>query len=395
MGYETRESESLPLSKTYSSLYNEIQFNNWTPVKLVVTYPWGEQAILPKWPSASLSPKPYVEITRRQCNGFRINQDKGVQRDIPIPTTTITIPLEDIILYPVKVNELSVIISTEEHSLVAKNMLQGSAYSPEAREYLTDFEMVDPRLVFEVNDACNRWDALYVNVMGQTVKVRCHHGSSVPNIDAKGEQQCGISTLSCYLRYPSDYAVDEPETVPVFTINLGGLDLEEPYQIPSGDVVCVASSIEALQRVIIKKNSATQNKTQIVGMVSQEVHDKTVAELQSKLDQEKANGLAKVQTISVRKDSEIAELKSKIVSKDREIDSLKAQVQTWSTLHEATIDRAAHEDKLLSQVAKSRDEAFDRMAKRSDSTMEALKVWGTAIAAIAAVGVAIYKAKKG
>jgi len=397
MGYTTRESESLPLPKTYPSLYREMQFHNWTPVRLVVTYPSGEQDVIDKWPSSAMSPTPYVEITLRKCNGYRINQDnRGIQRDVPIPTKTITVPFEDFILCPVKVQELGIIISTEEHSLMAKSMLSESRYVPDTREYLSDFDMTDPRFVFEVKDTCNRWEYLYVNVMGQTIKVKCLHGSSIPEIDVESNTpKSGVSTLSCYLRYPSDYAVGEPETIPVFTINLGDIDLEEPYAVPSGDVVCVASSMEALQRVIIKKNDAAHCRVQIAGMVTTEVHERAIAELKSELEREKANCQSRIQTVSIRKDNEIAELKTKIVAKDREIESLKLQTQTWSSLHEATMDRAAHEDKLLSQVAKSRDEAFDRMEKRTDSTMDALKVWGTALAVVATLGVAIYKAKKG
>ena len=54
------------------------------------------------------------------------------------------------------------------------------------------------------------------------------------------------------------------------------------------------------------------------------------------------------------------------------------------------MDRAAHEDKLLSQVAKSRDEAYDRIVKRSDSVVDTIKVVAAAIAGLAAIGVAVY-----
>ena len=397
MGYPTRKSDSLPLPKNYPSLYKETQINNWTPVDIVVTYHNGRQEVMPRWPSASVSPKPYVEATVRSCNGYRINQDHGTLKDIPIPTETYTIFYEDFVLYPVEIKELGIVISTAEHSLMAKNMVTETRYIPDTVEHLSDFNMTDPRFVFEVKDTCNRWNMLYVNIMGQTIKVKCSHWSKIPDIDSDSsiENPFGVSTLTCYLRYPTDYQMDEPETVQVFTINLKDIDLEEPYLVPSGDIVCVASSMEALQRVINKRNDATHRVPQVTEMVPLEVHKKTVEQLENKVEEVKTNCTQRIQTITVRKDSEIANLKAEINDKDREIASLKQQNAAWSALHSATMDRAAHEDKLLSQVAKSRDEAYDRIVKRSDSVVDTIKVLAAAIAGLAAIGVAVYKAKKG
>ena len=398
MGYTTRESDSLPLTKLYPSFYNETQVNNWTPVDLVITDLTGKQTVVPKWPSSIMSAAPYAELSIRECTGYRVSTDNktNIQKDIPIPTKTYTVPYEDFVLYPVQIKEAGIIISTTEHSLIAKNMVTETTYCPAQSEYVSDFELTDPRFVYEVRDTCNRWDMLYLNVMGQTIKVKCSHGNKIPDIDnIRVQNDFGECTLKCYLRYPSNSQMGERETVPVFTINLKDLDLEEPYIVPSGDIICVASSEEALQRVIAKKNDHTHGRPQIQGMMSLEVHEQTVKNLEKQLEDTKKDCQLKIQSVSTRKDAEIIELRTKVASRDREIESLKSQNEQWKSLHAAQLDRVTHEDKLLSQLAKSRDEEYDRLVKRSDHTMDTIKVIGAAVVAVAGLGMAIYKTKKG
>ena len=383
MGYTTREFESTAFSTLYPAFYRELQINNWTSVTVTITDQNGRQVDLPPWPKAYQSQ--FVEIAVRECVGSRVNEVKGRFVDKAIPAKQYTVSLEDIILYPIRLEECGLIISTKEHALVAKDMVDDSIYSPDNSETLADFEITDPRFVFEVRDPFNRWDKLYVNVLGQTITISCSHaGRRIADIDetqvADLADEC---TLSCYLRYPSNYAQAEREVVPVFTINLNDLDRERPYQIQSGDIICVASTLESLQRVIQKKHEASNSIVQITGMISKEMHDNIVENLQKQIETEKRTATEQIRIARMQKDAEIASLKAELDKEKRKSATTQQQLEYWHDLHESSIDRLSREDKLISARERMERESYDASRKASDDTITLLKVGGAAAAGIA------------
>lgn len=400
MGYTTQEFSSKALSKLYPSFYQETQVHNWTPVDIVITKHDGTQTVLPAWPMSSSNHKPTVEITSREVSGMRTKQvGKGRVEDVELPAKKHMVKYEDFILYPVKVTELGIIISTKEQSLIAKNMIAESNYHVDSTEYLSDFETKDPRFVFEVKDPFNRWSELYVYAMGQTITLRCGHSANIiADIDETRmhalEEEC---VLSCYLRYPTNCIQSDSGTVPVFTINLKDLDLEEPYRLPSGDIVCVASSLEALQRVIDKKHSShASTGVQIVGMITKEVHEQALANLKNELDRAKKDAAEQLRSERMSAQAERAAVKLELDEEKRKSGSLKQQLDYWSALHKSTVERLDREDKLYSGREKIRAEVNENARRELDNLYTALKIGGAVITGIASFALTIWiKSNKG
>ena len=386
MGYVTREVEggSTALSSIYPSYYRELQIHNWTPVDIVITDNTGKQETLLKWPRLDTVTTPYVEIEYRYHSGARTKVDRNKRHiEQPIPTKKFTVNYQDFVLYPIRVEELGIIVSTVEQSLLAKNMILESGYSPECQETYSDCETVDPRFVFEVKDPFNRWECLYLNVLGQTITLRCGHSNQIlADIDeAEVASMASECKLSCYLRYPTNYMQAENTTVSVFSLNLATLDEEQPYTLPSGDVICIASSMDALQRVIAKRHSGVPG-IQIAGMISKEVHDNTVAQLKSQLQAEKDANLTNLRSLRAQKDTEISDLKNKLNEEKRKTESQARQLEYWDSLHESSMERYAREDKLSAQREKSRQESLDHAREDTEAFWTAIKVGGTVATAV-------------
>lgn len=383
MGYVTREIEggSTALSSTYPACYRETQIHNWTPVDIVITYRNGRQEFLPRWPKTAT--KSQVEITTRSVTGMRTKTEKNKIVDVPIPAKKITIDYQDFVLYPVKVEELDILISTKDHSLLAKNIINESGYSPECNESFSDYETTDPRFIFEVKDPFNRWDCLYVNVFGQTITLRCgHENQLIADLDeatvASMSSEC---KLSCYLRYPSNYMQMDETVVSVFTLNLSNLDREEPYILPSGEVICIASSTDALQRVIAKKHSGVP-EVKIEGMISKEVHERAVEQLRAQLEAEKQNSEQALRQVKTAHAAALADMKFKLDDSKRKIDIQAKELEYWNSLHESSVERYAREDKLSSAREKMREEAAENSRKDTESVYTALKIGGTIAAGV-------------
>ena len=383
MGYMTREMESGPLSSAYPALYFETQYLNWCPVEVVITDKTGRQQTIPAWPKA-VNGNPHLSIVRRECNGPRAKLTKFGSAELEIPTKEYTINLDEFSSYPLRVDELGVIISTKEMSLVAKDMIRESGYRFSDETY-ADSVMVDPRFVFEVKDPFNRWECLYVNLFGQTITLRCgHKGQIIPDLDeatlAKYNDEC---TLSCYLRYPSNYIQEERDVVPVFTINLSDLDKGEPYRLPTGDVICVASSIESLQDVLARKHvgSASPNFAAL-GMVSKDVHDQLVARLTQQVQQEKTIAAEQIRAMRTRHDADAASKQAEIDKLKRDNEILQNQVHSFDTLHKSMLERAEREEKLFQQREKSRTESIEREEASVERTHTLIKIGGTIAAGV-------------
>lgn len=398
MGYTTQEVDSLALSTLYPSYYKEMQIHNWGPVDVVITDHTGKQTVIQRWPRALSSQKPFVEIYQREFNGRRSKDTLGgAPKDIPIPTKRIQIPYDDFMLYPVKLEEFGLTVSTAEHSLVAKNMLVESEYCPDLQESASDFELTDPRFVFEVKDPMNRFEVLYVQALGQTICIRCRHSNRlVPLIDGEcGEVTTEATTLSCYLRYPSNHLQEERATVPVFTINLKDIDLEEPYRVQSGDIVCVASSIESLQRVIVKKDAGVNSSAiQVTGMISKEVHDQTVANLQAQIAEDKKTADNRLRSQITAKDATIADLKAKLEESIRERNEFKRLNEYWSSVNTANVERYAKEEKLAAQREDRRITEMKNDHERRESLFKFAIAVLTAITTVTSAALALQAKKK-
>lgn len=397
MGYTTQEVDSLALSTLYPAYYKEMQIHNWGPVDVVITDHTGKQTVIPKWPRALSSGKPFVEICQREFNGRRSKDSPGgAPKEIPIPCKRMQIPYDDFMLYPVKLDELGLTVSTAEHSLVAKNMLAESEYCPDLQESASDFELTDPRFVFEVKDPLNRFEVLYVQALGQTICIRCRHSNRlVPMIDGESIQTTEASMLSCYLRYPSNHLQEERSTIPVFSINLKDIDLEEPYRVQSGDIVCVASSMESLQRVIAKKDAGVNSSPiQVTGMISKEVHDQTVANLQNQIAEDKRIADNKLRSMTASKDATIADLKSKLNESIRERDEFKRLNEYWSSVNSANIERYAKEEKLAAQREDRRIIEMKNDHERRESLFKFAIAILTAITTVTSAALALQSKKK-
>lgn len=396
MGYTTQEVDSLALSTLYPAYYKEMQIHNWGPVDVVITDHTGKQTVIPKWPRALSSAKPFVEIYQREFNGRRSKDGPGgASKEIPIPCKRMQIPYDDFMLYPVKLDELGLTVSTAEHSIVAKNMLAESEYCPDLQESASDFELTDPRFVFEVKDPLNRFEVLYVQALGQTICIRCRHSNRlVPMIDGESIQTTEAPTLSCYLRYPSNHLQEERSTVPVFSINLKDIDLEEPYRVQSGDIVCVASSMESLQRAIAKKDAGVNAPIQVTGMISKEVHDQTVANLQNQIAEDKKTADNRLRSQVASKDATIADLKAKLNDTIRERDEFKRLNEYWSSVNAANVERYAKEEKLAAQREDRRITEMKNDHERRESLFKFAIAVLTAITTVTSAALALQAKKK-
>lgn len=396
-----KESQSTALSERYSSLYTERQILNWTPVDVVVTDYIGRQQVLPKWGRCLNEMDKYtVDIEVREINGSRTTTDKfGNISDAAIPTKKYSIQYDKFIHAPLKLRELGIILSTVEQSMIAKNMATSNPYEHDVPEALSDSECSDPRFVFVVEDPDYRWENLWVNVLGQTICVRASHTlGRMADIDAyPGDNASGLlPTLTCYLRYPSNLSFGERKTQQMFQINLDTIDMEEPYLIESGEVVCVAQSPEALQRVILKKHQATQaQRPQVKGMIPKEVHEAIVKDLESKIKQERDNGIAQLKAANAQKSAEVADLKFKLDEEKRKVEQLNNQLSNWNALHASMTERVAREDKLMAQQEKTRKESYDASREELDHVWTATKIGATACAGILSFAITLLvKSKK-
>lgn len=396
MGYITRELESGPLSSIYPSCYTETQWLNWCPVDVVITDNNGRQDTLPRWPKA-IPGHPHVSILQRHCNGPRVNLTKTGPQDVKIPAKEFTINYEEFSSYPVRVDELGIIVSTKEMSLVAKGMTLESGYRYNVDETYADCTTLDPRLVFEVKDPFNRWEYLFVNVFGQTIQLRCgHRAQMIPDLtDSVIAQYNAESTLSCYLRYPSNYIQDTRDTVPVFTINLVDIDKGEPYHLPTGDVVCVASSEEGLRDVLARRHvgSASPNFAAL-GMVSKDVHDRLVKQLTDRIEQERNTAADQLRAMRAKHEAETASCKAEMDKLKRDNEILSKQVEYFGSIQKSISERAERDEKFAIQREKARAEEYEANQRSLDRTYSALKIGGTIIAGVLSFALTLYAKKK-
>lgn len=398
MGFQTREFSSLPLQSRHAGYYEEMQITNFTCIDIVITRADGSQTIIPKW-KYTTSIQNNVQIVVRETNGVRQEVTTLGVKEIPVQAKEYVVDLSRFTMAPVKVPELNIIISTVEFSLAAKDLATASSYSPHQSEYLSDFEMCDPRLVFEVKDPYNRWECLYLSVMGQAITLRCGHmNQAIVDLDGGVIPDGTHPILNCYLRYPSDSVDSCGQTTPVFELDLMDIDKEEPYLLPSGDTICIASSIEALQRVLSKKRCggiASPSAVRINGMISKDVHDQIVSNLKSQMETTASQAKEEIKAANIRHSTVVAELNAKLVEEKQKVSNLEKQVSNWNALHEATVERSKREDALSAQREKTRSESVNNALKENEKVWDTIKIGASIIATLSSFAVTmIIKAKK-
>lgn len=392
MGYKTREYESRSLTNRYPAYYKEMQVLNYSNVDVVITHHNGAQSTVPRWShTATLTQK--IVIAVREVTGMRSEETKLGPRDIPIHTSEYEVNYSDFISYPTKVEELGIVLSSVEHSTIAKDMVLASEYNPAASEYASDFGSTDPRLVFEVKDPYSYWEQLYLNVLGQTIVVRCgHRNQLIAGIDDIVQESTLRPTLTCYLRYPSNSVDTDNCTATAFTIDLTDIDKLTPFQLPSGDVLCVADSLESLQVVLSKKHNGhvVANVVRPTNMISKEVHEQLIKNLQDKIDRETKNNAEQLKALRIEQATKVAELNAKTADLEMENSSLKKQISHWSDLYKASSQTQEQRYKEAERREAYLAKMDDRKFKETEHTWDMIKIGAGALASLGTFALSMY-----
>lgn len=383
MGYRTQEFPSGPLSSLYRSYYKEFQIKNLTHVRIVITDAFGNQE--PMDPDTTVQEREaQVQVEWRFNNGPRTETTKYGTREIQLPTKRISIPFIDLLSHPIRLTEHHLIISTDEQSDVAKEMVRNDLYNPRLFETRVDNELTDPRFVFQVRDPGNQLDVLFVNVFGATVILRAGaFGEIIPTCYSSQTEQVPKPTLVCYLRYPTDYCDAAKSSSTIFEVDLDNLD--EPIRLPSGDVMCVATSIDDLKKVLAKKAGGTY--TTVTGplatkMVSKDLYEATLASHKSEIDRLKSEAKTKLETIVIEKDNEIAKLTADRDKERRDKEAAEKRASEWESIHQANSKVRADQQDFETKREKTRKEAQEAYNKEVDRMYAMLKIGGTITAAV-------------
>lgn len=404
MGYTTQEFTSAGLTSLHPAYYREFQIVNWTSSDIVVTSVDGDQTTIMKANGGCLPEESQcVCIEYRSCNGMRIDSNSlrpgGEAKQLPLSAKRFTIPLTEFKTSPVKVEEFQMIISTVENSLVAKKMMCDNNYGTMLHETAVDAKTIDPRFVFQVIDPNNQWDALMVNVFGQTVVLRSGKFARLTNALQPISTVPDQGRLICYLRYPTDmYSGCQTRQV-VFDIELSELYKEEPYRLPSGDYICIAENIEALQRVIAKKvshaNGGISTGSISDKMVPKEVYETAEANFKAETERIKEDSRRKLESLTVSKNSEIATLKAELQEAKRERDAYVSQVKQWEKLNEASTTFTESKLKVDAAQERVRREVNDAARHDIDNMWATLKVGSTIVTSVLSFAITLLiKSKK-
>ena len=392
MDIQSESSDSKALSAEYPAHYREFQIRNWSPVDLVITYPNGEQHAAPAM-SGLREREACAEIQFRQADGARVEYTNLGVQEKPIEYTRTIIPFDLYRNSPYRVAEYGVILSTADMSIVAKEMAVAREANPLSYETRNDEEIVDPRFVFQVVDPRNQWDALFVNIFGKTIIVRAGHWiNELVGVD--DTSTLDGPKLMCYLRYPYDYYQHTRPVETVFSVSLDNLDNEEPIVLPEGDTICVASSMESLQRVLVKKSTGHRGRVAANAlsskMVTKEVYESAQKVYEKEIEKVKAECKAKIETVSVGKDNEISKLKAEIVKLTGEKESLTSQVRHWEALNAAQTKVGTSSAEVAEAIAKARKETYEASRKDIDNMWNMLKLGGAVAASVVSFSIAAY-----
>lgn len=358
---------SLALSANYPAFYYEFQVRNWAHVDIVVTDFKGEQHLVIANTDLRES-EACVEVECRSCSDRRSELTEYGLRDVAIPGTRTIIPFERIRNSPYRDTDHNVIISTVDHAVIAKQMINEHDLNPMVYETRVDEEILDPRFVFQVVDPCNQWDVIYVNMFGQTAIVRAGHWAKELTAEDKPDVDKPLDKgkLICYLRYPFDYYADSRPLSTIFEVSLEDIDKNEPIRLPNGDVICVSATESGLQQVLAKK--AAGNNGRVISnqlaerMVSKDIYDASQKAHEDELKRLQEESKAKLETLKVSKDNEISKLKFDLNKSEQERDTFKMKYEQLTSL----VD-------IQSKTVKERADATN---KRMSVFVEAVKVIG-------------------
>lgn len=395
MGYTTQEFTSCALSNLYPAYYKEFQILNWTHVDLVVTEADGNQILLPR-SGDILEADACAVIEYRSHNGMRCDENSGVRRDLALNSLRTRIPFDRFRNAPLRVEEHNFILSTADQSMIAKDMMCEQMLAPALYENRSDTEMTDPRFIFQIVDPYNQWDALLVNVFGQTVVLRAGvFGQFIPS-DKPADSVPDKGKLICYLRYPTDYCGVTKSLQTIFEIPLNDLERKEPYQLPSGDVVCIATSMEDLQEIMLKKSSSMNNiHVGIIPdkMVSKETYEAARKNFDAECIRLREEFKVKLETTVLTKNNEIAKLKAENQKLAYERDVAESKAKQWEGIHAANATVRVDEAKISEAAAKARKEEAEASKKEMDYLWGILGVCGTIMTGALTFAITIYKAK--
>ena len=390
MGYTSQEFKSASLTNLYPAYYTELQVINWSHVDIVLTKSNGEQTTMLRSDTPMREEDACVVIERRSCNGMRISPDSSLSardsRGIELPAKRINIPFDAFRNSPIRIEEFNWIISTVEQAMIAKNMACDINYGSLLQETRVDLDTVDPRLVFQVIDPRNEFEMLLVNIFGQTIILRAgKFDQLIPSsVQPVGTPESG--RLICYLKYPMEYFSGAKAKQVVFEIPLEEIYRKEPFQIPSGDYVCIATTMADLQEVVAKKTSCARGIVTSGSisekMVPREVYDEAEKSYKAKIEQLKEDSRQRLETLTIQKNNEIAALKSSNAEKDREISALKAKCSEWEKISEARTTAEEHQQRVDKSAEQARKEAVDAERKDIDNMWTTLKIGGTILSAV-------------
>lgn len=390
MGYTTQEFTSAALTNLYPSYYCEMQYINWAHVDVVITKANGVQIALPKSDTPVREEDACIVIESREFNGLRI-QSGSMNRQSPdaqIPAKRINVKFESFRNSPIRIEEYDVIISTVEQSMVAKNMMCEINYGSMLNETRTDVEMTDPRLVFQVIDPNNLWDMLLVHVFGQTVILRAgHYGKLIPPTVAEPTTSPDKGRLICYLRYPTKYYSTAKAKQVVFDIPLDDVYKKEPYQLTSGDYVCIATSMEDLQEIVAKKANCSKGIISAGNisekMIPKEVYEAAETNHKTELERVKQESKQRYDTLATLKANELAKLQAKLDEVTFAKEKAEAKVREWEAIHEASSKNEESRQKINAAEDKARKEANDNARQDIENMWLALKIGGSILSAVA------------
>lgn len=403
MGYTTQEFTSAGLTALHPSLYKEFQIINWTSVDIVVTSADGEQTTLIKSNQGLPEESQCVVIEFRSCNGLRIDPNSlrpgGDAKQLSLKAKRINIPFTDFKSAPIKIEEFQLYISTVEGALVAKKMMCDNNYGVMLHETPVDAKTIDPRFVFQVIDPNNQWDVLLVNILGQTVVVRSGRFARLTNVMSPGVVLPEQGKLICYLRYPTDMYSGCNTRQVVFDIELGELYKEEPYRLPSGDYVCVAENTEAMQRVLEKKAKYASGgiSTGSISdkMVPKDVYEAAEANFNAEIARVKEDSRARIESLTISKNNEIAKLNADLENVKRERDALQAQVKQWEKLNEASTTFAENKLKVDAAQERVKKDASDAARHDIDNMWTMLKIGSSVVTGVLSFAITLLiKSKK-
>ena len=402
MGITTQEFTSSGLTAMYPSHYKEFQIINWTCEDIVITEHSGEQFVQPKSTMPAHEDHQCVLLECRYGDGMRIDTAStgaaGSSRQLPLKAKRTSIPIAEFKQHPIRIEEYDVIISTVEQAVIAKNMMCDCNYGLQLQETAVDAIMTDPRLVFQVIDPNNQWDMLLVNVFGQTIVLRSGRFSRFTSSVGKNTNIPETGRLICYLRYPTDmYTGSLPRQV-VFDIPLTDLHKKEPYLLPSGDYVCVAEDMDALNEVMYKKSTCTEGiATGNLSdkMMPKEVHVAEIEDVKSEIERIKALHRNQIETLTANKNAEISKLKQDLVDAQHRAESAEAASRTWEHSSQARFTYEEQRAKSEAAVEKARIEAIEAAQANMDQMWTTMKIGGAALAGVLTFAITmLLKSKK-